>query len=305
MSSLLNLVSRFEKFGLQEIVRPENAKWRPVGIKHSGTVATAETFTQKIESTKLIHAIMISIGESTTATGAAEQGTLADDLTSLALEAPSGEIKHMTADMNKALAIATGQGKALSTGFYLITFSDPRIPEAMPLPGWLFKPLNLVMVDNAPAGSNYHHVIISVLESFVPQGIDISKWKVLYERYFTDESYGTATGEKPYDHEVTRNVYGYLYEMDDDGTLDNDIFNKLKIVGEKPGAEHVPVDNQWISHIREENAMQAGVALPTGFFYVAWPKGYDTGQYKSLKSIVNIPTAGTDAGLRVLERYAK
>jgi len=305
MSSLLNLLPRFEKFGLQEIVRPENAKWRPVGIKHSAAAATAQTFTQKIESTKLIHAIMISIGESTTATGDAEQGTLADDLTSIKLEAPSGEIKYMTADMNKALSIVTGQGVALSTGLYILEFSDPRIPEAMPLPGWLFKPLNLKLVDNAPAASNYHHIITSVLESFVPPGIDISKWRVLYERYFTDESYGTATGEKSYEHEVTRNVYGYLYEMDDDGTLSDTIFNKLKIVGEKPGAEHVPVDNQWISHIREENQRHAGVALPTGFAYVAWPRGYDTGQYKSLKSKVNIPTAGTDAGLRVLERYLK
>jgi len=283
-------------------VRPENAKWRKLTPKHSAVAAAAQTTEFDMKSRKLIHKILISIGESTTASGDAEQGTLADDITGITLEAPSGPLKHMTGDMNKALGIVTA-GKALSTGFYEIVFSDPDIPDAMPLPGWIFDPLLLKIVDNAPAGSNYHHIFVSVLESFVPSGVDISKWRILYEKYLMDKSYGASTGYQEYQHSLSRFVMGYLYEMDDNGSLSSTIYDKLKLTGEKPGGEHVPVDEQYITHIREENARVAQVDLPTGFIYLSFPEGYDSGQYKELKSLVNVPSAGTDAGLRVMERY--
>jgi len=302
MSQFQKLVSRFNLKGLGEVVRPENAKWRKLTAKHSAAAAAAQTFEFELKSRKLIHKILISIGESTTATGDTEQGTLADDITSITLEAPSGVLKYMTGTMNKALGILTA-GKALSTGFYEVTFSDPSIPDAMPLPGWIFEPLLLKIVDNAPAASNYHHIFVSVLESFVPQGVDISRWRILYEKYLKDMSYGASTGYQEYQHSLSRFAMGYLYEMDDNGSLSNTIYDRLKVVGEKPGGEHVPVDEQWISHIREENARVAQVDLPTGFIYLSFPEGYDSGQYKELKSQVNIPSAGTDAGLRVLERY--
>ena len=106
-----------------------------------------------------------------------------------------------------------------------------------------------------------------------------------------------------FDHERAYRQYGYLYTVDDDGTLSDTEFDMLTLQGIKRDGEHRLVDEQYMTHIKEMNKVAYQNALGTGFFYLEFPNGYDSGQYTTLLSKLNIPTAATNAGLRVLERY--
>jgi len=289
----------FAPKGLAEIVRPENLRARKLKRQSSGTVAAAETFTFEIPTDRLIHAILISIGESTTASG--EQGTLADDVLSFDLNSNIGHLKEMLGSMSKQVSIINKEVQ--STGFYKLYFTDPVIKRAMPIPSWLFSSLDLDITDNAPAASNYHHVQVSVVESEVPKGLDVSDWRILCERYLRWKKYGTDTGWMDFDHERAYRIFGYLYAVDDDAVLSDTEFDMLTVLGIKPDGEHRLVDEYYMSHIKELNTTAYQQALSTGYFYMEFPNGYDSGQYRTLVSKLNIPTAATNAGLRVLERY--
>jgi len=291
----------FKSKGLAEVVKPENLRSRKLDPEHSGAAATAETFTVEIPTDRLIHAITVSVGESTTASGDTEQGTLADDLLSIDLQSNIGHIKEMTGGMAKQVSIINKE--VMPTGYYKLYFTDPVIGQAMPLPSWLFSSLDLKLTDNAPAGSNYHHVRVSVVESEVPKGLDVSDWRILFERYLRWKKFSTNTGWQTYDHERAYKIYGYLYTMDDNETLSDTIFDRMTLLGIKPGGEHRLTDEQWITHMKMASQVAYQNALGTGYTYLEWPTGYDSGQYRTLVSKLNIPTAGTNAGLRVLERY--
>jgi len=289
----------FAPKGLAEIVRPENLRARKLKRQSSAAAAAAETFTFDIPTDRLIHAIIISIGESTDTGGV--QGTLADDAVSFDLNSNIGHLKEMLASMAKQISIINKE--VMSTGFYKLYFTDPYIKRAMPLPSWLFSSLSLDILDNAPAASNYHHVQVSVMESEVPKGLDVSDWRVLCERYLRWKKYGTDTGWQDYDHERAYRIFGYLYTCDDDGTLSDTEYDMLTLLGIKPDGEHRLIDEQYMSHIKEMNTVAYQQALSTGYFYQEFPDGYDSGQYRTLVSKLNIHTAATNAGLRVLERY--
>ena len=66
-----NLSELFAPKGLAEIVRPENLRSRKLKQQDSAVAATQETFTFEIPTDRLIHAIIISIGQDTTAKGVA------------------------------------------------------------------------------------------------------------------------------------------------------------------------------------------------------------------------------------------
>ena len=299
MSLARTFTELFAPKGLAEIVRPENLRARKLKRQSSGTAAAAETFTFEIPTDRLIHAILISIGESTDVSGV--QGTLADDILTIDLNSNIGHLKEMLGSMSKQISIINKE--VMSTGFYKIYFTDPVVKRAMPLPSWLFSSLDLDLLDNAPAASNYHHIQVSVVESEVPSGLDVSDWRILCERYLRWKKYGTDTGWQDFDHERAYRIYGYLYAVDDDGTLSDTEFDMLTVLGIKTDGEHRLFDEQYMSHIKELNTIAYQNALDTGYFYVEFPNGYDSGQYRTLMSKLNIPTAATDAGLRVLERY--
>lgn len=291
----------FAPKGLEAVVQPENLRARKITPQHSAAAATLQSFPFEIPTDRLIHAILISIGESTTASGETEQGTLADDITDIDLNSNLGHLKELTGGMAKQISIINKDTQ--STGFYKLYFTDPVIKKAMPLPAWLFSSLDLKVTDNAPAASNYHHIRVSVIESEVPKGMDVSDWRILCERYLRWRKYGTNTQWQDYDHERAYEIFGYLYAMDDNATLSDTIFDRLTLLGIKPGGEHRLSDEDWIPHIKELNKQAYQGALGTGYFYMEFPQGYNSGQYNSLLSKVNIPTAGTNAGLRVVERY--
>jgi len=289
----------FAPKGLAEIVRPENLRSRKLKRQNSAVADAAETFTFEIPTDRLIHAILISIGQSVTATG--EQGTLADVIASIDLNSNIGHLKEMIGGMVKQISIINKE--VMSTGYYKLYFTDPVIKRAMPLPSWLFSSLDLDILDVAPSGTEYSHIDVSVVESEVPSGLDVSDWRVLCERYLRWKKYGTDTGWMVYDHERAYRIYGYLYAVDDDGTLSDTEFDMLTVQGIKPDGEVRLFDEQWMTHIKEMDKIAYQNALDTGFFYVEFPNGYDSGQYRTLLSKLNIPTAATNAGLRVLERY--
>jgi hypothetical protein len=247
-----------------------------------------------------IHEIIITIYESTSKTTYVA-GELADDLTAIQIIANGNKyLKDGTASMFKQVMKINRRKPA--TGVYELFFTDPKISDAQPLPSWIFTSLVLKLTDNAPAGSNYHSIDIVVVESAY-EGQDLSNWKVLIEKYLKWKKYGTDTGEQLYEHERAYKVYGYLYTMDDNATLSVTIFNKLKILGRKPEGELTIVDVPVTLLIAENNAEIGIDTLDTGFAILEWEKGFPAHEFASLYSKPNIPSAGTNAGLRVLERY--
>jgi len=293
-----------QAIGLGNVAKPENLRARKLSPQHSAAAATLQTFTFDLPTDRLIHSILISIGESTTASGETEQGTLANDLTDIKVDSNMGPLKEMTAGMCQAIMKMNQDNP--STGFYKLYFTDVAL-KTRPLPSWIFSSLQLKVTGNAPAASNYHHVRVSVVESEVPSGLNLADWRILVERYIRNKRYGTSTGWQTYDHEKAYKVLGYLYAMDDNATLSATIFDRLTVLGIKPEGEFRITDEQWINHIIELNTETYMVALGTGYFYMEFPDALDTAQFSrgSLISKLNVPTAGTDAGLRVLERFLK
>lgn len=288
--------------GLREIVKPENLRARNLPTQHSGTAATAETFIFEIPTDRLIHAIIISIGENAVAGAAGDTGaTLADDVNDIQLQSNMGPLKDMTGGMSKQVSIVNKEVQ--STGFYKLYFTDPVVPGAMPLPSWIFSSLDLKITDNAPAGAAYHHIRVSVIESELPKGTDVTGWRILVEKYLRWKKYGTNTGWQDYDHERAYRIFGYLYAMDDNATLSDTAFDKFTLMGIAPGGEHRLVDEVWITHLRELNKQAYQNAMGTGYVYSEFREGYESGQYRTLMSKLNIPSAGTNVGVRVLERY--
>lgn len=284
---------------------------RKLTAQVSAAAATAETFDFTIPRDSLIHAIIITIGEDTTST-ATTRGTLADDLVSLDFIINGYlHVKTMRAGMNKALAIMNDH-VAQPTGFYKINFKDSRIPEAQPLPAFIddITSLTLRLVDNTPAGSNYHHINVTLLEQKCPPALkaDAAKLPVLCETYPMRQSWTTNTGwVTPYEHERVQKVYGYLYEFLDDGTLEDpavDGYDLFKVIGRvKGGGTHRIVEESYLLDQKEINKSQYQVALPTGYVALEFPIPLDTKQYSNLYSYIHIHTAATAAQMRVLERY--
>lgn len=270
---------------------------RPLPEKVSDATATAQTFYIDLPRDHFIHEIIIQIGE-----GTSSPGTLADDLTDIKVVANGNKyLKDAPASFFKQVMKLNKQKPA--TGIYKLYFSDPKIPDAKPLPAWVFTSLQLQLTDNAPATDNKHYINVIVIESAY-KGEDLSDWKILIEKYLKHQTYGTNTGWQDYEHERAYKIYGYIYLADDDGTASDTIFNKLKVVGRKPEGEFIIVSECLIAMIQAQNNAEIGIdTLDTGFWALEWLSGFPTHDFSSLYSKVNIPTAGTNAGLKVLERY--
>jgi len=281
-------------------LQPTKAWQRLVKRVSSAAAATAETFEIDLPRDHFIHEIIITIYESTSKTTYVA-GELADDLTAIQVIANGNKyLKDGTASMFKQVMKINKRKPA--TGIYELFFTDPKISDAQPLPSWIFTSLVLKLTNNAPAASNYHSIDIVVVESAY-ESQDLSNWKVLIEKYLKWQKFGTNTGEVDYEHEKAYKIYGYLYTMDDNATLSNTIFNKLKILGRKPEGELTIVDVP-VTLLRAENNAEIGIdTLDTGYAILEWEKGFPAHEFASLYSKPNIPSAGTNAGLRVLERY--
>ncbi len=276
----------------QKAIEPEELMPRPLKDYVSDTAAAAQTFDIEIPTDHFIHGILMSIEEPT-------EG-LADDILDIQVVLNGNNfVKVMTGDMCKAVSIMNKN--EMTTGYYMIYFTDPKIPSAKPLPAWLFSSIYVKVTDNAPAAAEKHTITTTLLET---AGREITgDWHLLVEKYLRYKKYGTDTGWQDYYHERAYNVFGYLYAMDDNGTLSNTIFDKLLLIAtSKEGEKRLfPADS--IPHLREIDKIEYQTALPDGFVSVEFPAGLPSHKFTSLLSQLNITTAGTDARLRVLERY--
>lgn len=270
---------------------------RPLARKISAVVATAETFYVDIPRDHFIHEIHITVGEGTT-----PSGTLADDLVDIKLVGNGNKyMKDMLATMCKEVMKINKRKPA--TGMYSLFFTDPKIPEAQPLPAWVFTSLQLILLDNAPAASNYHYIDVVVVESAY-RGEDLSNWHVLVEKYLKWQKWGTNTLWQLYEHERAYKIFGYLYLIDDNATPSDTIVDKLKVLGRKPEGEVTIVGEVPVRLLQAENNGELGLdTLGTGFCFLEWAGGFPANEFSSLYSYANIPSAGTNVGLRVLERY--
>lgn len=280
-------------------LKPTKAWQRLVRRAQSATAATAQTHTIDLPRDHFIHEIIITCYEHTASTY--DPTYLADKLNTIQVVANGNKyLKDMAASMCKQIMKINRRKPA--TGIYEIFFTDPKIEDAQPLPAWIFTSLQLILTDIAPATSKYNFIDVVVVESAY-EGQDLTNWKVLIEKYLKWQKYGTNTGEQLYEHERAYKIYGYLYAMDDNGTLSNTIYNNLKLLGRKPEGEVTIVDVP-VTLLRLENNAEIGIdTLDTGYAFLEWKDGFPANEFASLYSKPNIPTAGTNAGLRVLERY--
>jgi len=282
-----------EKLG----VRPERTQTRPLKTYSSTTDATAQTHYIDIPTDHFIHSLEIKCLESVT-----DVPTTLDDFVSEMRLIGDGSkyIKKMTGTMCKEVDAMNDEVAA--TGFYKLYFKDPRIGASKPLPSWLFTSLQLEIDDIAPAASEKNYIYVTVTEQFFG-GEDISGYRALVEKYSKFAKFGANTGEQEYLHERAYDVFGYLYLMSDNATPSATIFDKLTLKGITKEGEYDLLNAISIPQLKEMNKREHKTVPGTGYFWAAFPPGLPSHQFTSLKSILNIPTAGTNAGIRVLERY--
>lgn len=262
--------------------------------------ATAATYTIDLPKDHFIHQIIIACYEAATVP-TVNPANLVDKIDSIQLIANGNKvIKDMTGAMCKQI-MKINEYKP-STGIYILFFTDPKIDDAQPLPAWVFTSLQLKIADQAPASGTYRYMEIIAVESAY-EGQDLSNWKVLVEKYLKWAKYVTNTGWQLYEHERAYKVYGYLYCMDDNGTLGNTVYDYIQLLGRKPEGE-VTIADVSVTALRGENNAEIAVdTLDTGFAFLEWKDGFPSHEFASLYSKVYISSAGTNKGLRVLERY--
>lgn len=283
-------------------LHPTRTWQRRLTAQISATAATAQTFEFDLPKDHFLHEIHVTIYEHTAQTR--DPTKLVDDLDAGAVQVIANGNKELKSGLGAMFKqVMKLNGRKTVTGLYTLFFTDPKIEDARPLPAWLFTSLQLRLTDNAPAASNYHTIEVVVTESAYEKGTDLSNWRVLIEKYLKWQKYGTNTGEQNYEHERAYKVYNYLYLMDDNGTPSATIYDLLKVLGRKPDGELTVIDVP-VPLLKAENDSEIGIdTLGTGYVFLAWTKGFPANEFASLYSKPNIPAAGTNAGLRVLERY--
>lgn len=281
-------------------LEPESTLERPLDLWASATVNVAETATIKIPNDKFIHAISIMMSKGTVAS--ARGGTAVDNINEIRCVCDGNKYyKKMRGGMAKEW-MKKENCRAGSTGFYTIFFTGKNIPEAWPLPAWLYTSISL-QLDLAAGGATYYNSIdVTLFESDYKQQ-DLASAKILIQSYATREAYGTGTGEKKYEHDRAYKIYSYIYECDDNLTLADDKFDYLIIHAFTKESRILVIDKKRMKQIKEDNTNQMIVAPATGYYHQDFPIGLPAYRYTNLRSILNIPTAGTDIGVKVMETY--
>lgn len=280
-------------------LNPVKTWQRRIDRQISAAAAAAQTFNFDIPKDHFIHEIHVTCYEHTAITR--DPTKLVDDLVNITLVGNGNKVfKDGTADMFKQVMKINRRKPA--TGLYTLFFSDPKIGEAKPLPSWILTSLVLTVTDTAPAASNFHTIEVVITESAYNKET-LTDSRVLVEKYVKWAKFGTNTGEQNYEHERAYKIYGYLYAMDDGGALSATIYDLLKLLGRKPEGELTVVDVPVVL-LKAENDSEIGVdTLSAGYVFIEWALGFPANEFASLYSKPNIPTAGSNAGLRVLERY--
>jgi len=282
--------SMMEKYGL-----PSEKTWeRRISAITQPNANLAETVTVELPLDHFIHGILLRCAKDT-------DDSNVDNVNELRLIGDGNKyIKKMTGGMGKAVCIANAHKQ--STGFYRVYATDPYIRLAQPIPAWVFTSLNLE-IDVAAAGAGIKNKIFPMIVEGAYRGEDLKGWKILIEKYLKWAKFGANTGEQEYRHERNYTLFGYLYEEDDGGALSDTKFNYLTLKAFTKESELTLRDKIFLAQLKEENTNEFMNALPTGYHMLEFPDGLPTYNYTALYSYLNIPTAGTNIGVKVLERY--
>jgi hypothetical protein len=285
----------------QQNLNPVRTWQRRLARQSTATAATAETFTFDIPRDHFIHEIHITVFESSGKNDRCA-ARLVDDLDTTAIKVIGNGNKTLKDGLGSMFKqVMRMEKRTPQTGLYTLFFSSGKIPEAKPLPAWVFTSLQLLITNNAPAAASYHTIEIVVTESAYEQQ-DLANWRVIVEKYLKWAHYGVFTGEQDYEHERAYKVFAYLYLMDDNGTASATIYDLIKVLARKPEGELTVIDVPVLL-LKAENDSEIQGTLDTGYFFIEWVQGFPAHEFASLYSKPNIPTAGTNVGLRVLERY--
>lgn len=281
-------------------LEPKKTWQRPLKEYKSATAAAAETFYIDIPRDHFIHEILIHVGEGLTD---ASPGTLADDLVDIKLVGNGNKyLKDAFSLAPFFIQVERMNQRRHVTGVYHLVFSDPNIPEAKPLPAWIFTSLQLILLDNAPDASNFHFINVTIVESAYADE-DLGDWKILVEKVSSWSHFGGNTGWQDKEHERAYKIFSYIYAFDDDGTLSDTVFTKLKLLGRHPKGENIIADEVLIPVLQAENKGTIHEDIDVGYAFFQWAKGFPTKDFSSLYSKLYIPTTGTNISVRVMERY--
>lgn len=276
-------------------LEPTKTWQRPLKRYTSAVAATAETFYIDVPRDHFIHEIIIRIGGST--------GVLADALADIKLVGNGSKyLKDSFGLASFFKQVERMNQRRHVTGIYHLVFSDPAIPEAQPLPSWIFTSLQLILTNTAPTGTDKHNIDVTLVESAY-RNEDLNNWKILVEKVLLWKKYGTSTGWQEYEHERAYKVFSYIYAMDDNATLGDAVFNKIKVVGRNPSGEMILTDEIFVEVLQAENKGTIIQDIEPGFAFLQWLTGFPTANFTNLKTLLNIQTAGTNKGVRVMERY--
>jgi len=207
------------------------------------------------------------------------------------------------AKMNEEYPLATGKHK--------LYFRDKLIPLAGELPAWDFTSFELEVdveaianiTSGSPTGWTDTYADITVFERPYA-GEDLTNWKILREKIPVYKKYpNNITGEVTYEHMRVHTVYQYIYIVDDDGTLSDNVFDVLSMIGQTREAETKIVDRMRVADLQMENDERFKQGISTGFLVLEFPEGLDEASFTTLTTHLNIPSQMGVAGLRVLERY--
>lgn len=284
-------------------LNPMRTWQRRLKQQHSVAAATAQTFEIDIPRDHFIHEIQITEYEHTSV-DTRDPTKLVDVATDLLTV-------NLVANGNKILKLGTGsmfkeymklnKRKGIA-GLLTLFFSDPSIPDAKPLPAWIFTSLVLQLTDNAPAGGAFHTFEVVLTES-AWQDEDLNAWRVLVQKTGKWQKFGTNTGEQDYELERAYKIFGYLFACDDNGTLNATIYDLIKLLGRNPKGEITIVDVP-VTLLKAENDSEIGIdTLNTGYLALQWKDGFPASEFSNLYAKPNILVAGTNAGLRILETY--
>lgn len=287
-------------FQLQKLkgLQPTKTWSRPLAVVSDAAANTAYSYAIDLPRDHFIHEITVQVGYGT---AAPLFTSLADNLATIQVVGNGNKyLKDMIGGM--AVNVQRINGQRHITGYYHLFFTDPKIDEAKPLPAWVFTSLQLKVTTTAPGASQFGSYIVTVVESAY-QGEDLSNWKILVEKYLAWVKYGTNTGYQVYEHERAYKIFSYLYVQDDNGTIAAGKFDKLKLLARRPEGElSIQSENPVNTIVAQDNARLAE-NLDAGYWFLEWAGGFPSTDFSSIKSYLNIPTAGTNIGARVLERY--
>lgn len=201
--------------------------------------------------------------------------------------------------------------KIMAIGTHNIYFKCKLIPVAGELPAWDFTSVlvqleieaiaNLQDGDRTSWGTTY---LEFTLFERAYAGESLEGWKLLRAKIPQYKKSGNnETGEFYYELDRVHTIYVFMFGQDDDGTLTDEVFDRLWLIGQTREREYRHVDNMRTREINTLNDSDYKVTVPAGLFVVEFPNGIDTAFYTTLKATLNIPTAIGVAGLRVAQFY--